>query len=358
MQKPLFYHAAFCLCLGTFFFNCSDKIVSISNNPSDCSVAEIPSVYTNLFTYGEKDGEGRFLNYIGVYGFAERMRYSSWSKNWTQIVQGEFSGDATPDLMFYSKSEGVAEFYKGNGDGTVSLMKRITGWSKDWSIILTGEFGGDQLTDLFFYSGSQGVAEIYKSIGNGNVSRLARFTGWSKDWSIIVPGDFAGNNYTDFLFYSAQNGVGEFYRSNGNGSVTFLKKYTSWSRDWDIIVPASVIGGSGDKYTDLMFYDREGGTAECYTSNGDGGVTFKTAFYSWDQDGRGWNQIVAGNFNGDSMTDFLFYGARKACCGQDNYEIKVQDGTIFRRYQTGSLPVNQGLFWATPHRLVGANFIQ
>ena len=86
------------------------------------------------------------------------------------------------------------------------------------------------------------------------------------------------NYYTDLLFYDRETGTGEFTTTNGNGGIQGISAYTNWRTTWDLIIPGD-FGSNG--YTDLLFYDRETGTGEFTLTDGSGGIQGISAYTNW-----------------------------------------------------------------------------
>ena len=100
--------------------------------------------------------------------------------------------------------------------------------------------------------------EFYTTNDAGGITLLKAQPGWRTTWDIIVPGNFGGSGRTDLLFYDRETGTGQFYSTDG-GAIKELRTYTNWRRSWDLIIPGDF---GGDGHTDLLFYDRSAGTGE------------------------------------------------------------------------------------------------
>ena len=68
-----------------------------------------------------------------------------------KIVPGNFNGAGYTDLLFYDDSTGEAFFYSVSGGGLSSIIKSYSDWSKDWSNIIPGDYGLTNITDLLLY---------------------------------------------------------------------------------------------------------------------------------------------------------------------------------------------------------------
>jgi hypothetical protein len=216
--------------------------------------------------------------------------HNGWRRSWTQIIPGDFGGGGSTDLLFYSASEGVGEFYATDGQGNINHLRTHEGWRQSWDLIIPGNFGGSGRTDLLFYDATAGQGEFYTTDGQGNISLLRTHSGWRRNWAQIIPGDFGGDGRTDLLFYDRDAGQGEFYTTDGQGGIRQLRLHNGWRRSWTRIIPGS-FGGSNR--TDLLFYDKDAGQGEFYATDGQGGISQLALQNGWR---ASWTQIVPGGF--------------------------------------------------------------
>jgi hypothetical protein len=228
-----------------------------------------------LLFYERRAGEGEFWASTGNGGIGlVGETNTGWRTDWTFIVPGKFADGPNTDLLFYERSTGQGEFWSSNGDGTISLIGETNfGWRTSWQMIVPGNFTDGPYTDLLFYDRDAGQGEFWSANGDGTISMIGETnSGWRSTWARIVPGGFLdGSNYTDLLFYDRDAGQGEFWRSNGDGTISMPgETNTDWRTSWANIVPGSFSDESS--YTDLLFYDAQGGTGEFWASNGGGGV--------------------------------------------------------------------------------------
>ncbi len=193
---------------------------------------------------------------------------------WDILVPGNFqlglAGGLT-DVLVYSQS-GFAKFLAPTGSGAVTTMSSYNNWGHHWTQIVPGQFGGDAHTDLLFYDpsggnfASQARGWFNIVVGGGVLTTAPGGPGdhrnWGNDWAKIVPGQFGGSAYTDLLFYrwpvqGSSNGRGLVQLTNGTGLLVNPTPnaadwdHTNWGV-WDLIVPAQF---AGSPYTDLLFYD-------------------------------------------------------------------------------------------------------
>ena len=129
---------------------------------------------------------------------------------------------------------------------------------------------------------------------------LKSHTDWRRTWTLIVPGHFDVHGAkTDLLFYDRNAGQGEFY-STYLGNISLLKTHTLWRTTWSLIVPGVFSAGPT---TSLLFYDQGAGVGEFYSTDGVGGITLLRSYGDWR---NSWTHIAPGNFGG-RQTDLLFY---------------------------------------------------
>jgi hypothetical protein len=252
---------------------------------------------TDLLFYDRDAGEGEFWSVSGGGISLIGETNTGWRNDWTLIIPGNFTEGDYTDLLFYERSTGQGEFWRSNGDGTISLIGETNfGWRTSWQMIVPGNFSDGPFTDLLFYDRAAGQGEFWKTNGNGSISMIGEtHTDWRQSWQIILPGFFLeGSDYTDLLFYDRGAGHGEFWRTDGNGGISMPgETNTDWRTSWAQIVPANF--GDQGEYTDLLFYEARTGTGEFWASTGSGGVEQIGASHTdWRND---WFIIRAGYFD-------------------------------------------------------------
>ncbi len=282
---------------------------------SNGDITSINWLYNRKSEFYTTDGRG---NIIRLDRFNGR-----WRSNWHIILSGNFGGSLFSDLLFYDKSRGEGEFYTTNGLGRIQrLGNTYRGWRKTWKFIIQGNFGRNGYTDLLFYDSTKGEGEFYTTDGHGRISILGNtHKRWRKSWDMIIPGNFGGSGFTDLLFYDKDKGEGEFYTSDGNGRIRPLgNTHRGWRISWDMIIPGN-FGGNG--FTDLLFYDKSKGEGEFYTTDGNGRIRpLGNTHRGWR---KTWKFIIPGNFGRNGFTDLLFYDSIR---GQGEFYTTVGHGRI------------------------------
>src|SRR5436309_1843859 len=105
------------------------------------------------------------------------------------------------------------------------------------------------------------------------------------------------------LFYDRNAGHGELYSTGGQGDITQLKSYDGWRTSWSHIVPSYATDNSQSETT-LLFYDKNSGVAQFYKVDAQGNINQLSDSTS----STGWTHIIPGYFlAGSPNTALLFY---------------------------------------------------
>ncbi len=129
-------------------------------------------------------------------------------KHWDTIVRGHFSWDwdaGWHDLICYSRQDGEGMVFRGLGGGQMKEVRRFTGWRNDWDTIVTGKFTSTgAFDDLLFYSRTNGLAEIYNVEGydNGKLAGPKAAHNWDRNWKWIIPAKFATGPFSSILCWN------------------------------------------------------------------------------------------------------------------------------------------------------------
>ncbi len=180
--------------------------------------------FDDLIAYDPVAGSLRVYGNSGTGSFAAlgnpRTDVGGAVKN---MVVGNFDGDTLIDVLLYTPSTGTGRVYEISNAGSISLIKTSTGWSKSWEIILAGnfsaeatsdlvffapstgyilpgQFGGTSYADLFLYNPLTGLTKTFSTDGAGNITLLKEVT-WRKTWLRIAPGNVNGTSHTDLFLY-------------------------------------------------------------------------------------------------------------------------------------------------------------
>ena len=204
------------------------------------------------------------------------------------------------------------------------------------------------------YADNSGEGEFYDLDGSGGMTLLRRYRNWRKTWDLIIPGnfkvlrnEFSNGPFTDLLFYDRETGTAEIYATDGSAGLTFVKRYTNWRKSWTRIIPGDFSAGEL-YYTDLLFYDRTAGEGVFYSTDGAGGLGFLKKYDNWR---KTWAEIVPGNFGGTDHSDLLFYDSN----GTGEFYTTDGSGNLarlrfynnWRKTWSGIIPGNYGRVGST-----------
>ena len=120
----------------------------------------------------------------------------------------------------------------------------------------------------------------------------------------VLWGGYLGGSYgADILLYDRDTGLFEF-RAVGADGLTYPFYEATGTRGWSHVVPGDY---DGNGITDLLFYRASDGLMRFYTIEPDGTFRAMTpAMFGT----RGWTHMVPGDFDGNGTDDLLWYRAR------------------------------------------------
>jgi hypothetical protein len=201
-----------------------------------------------------------------------------------------------------------------------------------FDLVITGNFGkfpgeaaDDEQIDNVLYKKSSGLAKFYFMDGNGNFfsdSTMIRI--WDLNLHAIVPGSFGSmvqgtaDKWTDLVFYNKATGRGDFYKTDGMCNRIHLNGW-NWGTGYDLIIPGNfgnlVQDGEGaheepDDWTDLVLYSKTApGLGDICVTDGLGHFS-RQKRHGW---GNGYDLIIPmpGNLGGSMWTDLLYYADGK-----------------------------------------------
>ncbi|PKN48521.1 MAG: hypothetical protein CVU63_04790 [Deltaproteobacteria bacterium HGW-Deltaproteobacteria-20] len=243
--------------------------------------------------------------------------YNDWNKIYHRVV----TGPAANTAVFYNRYDYYFRVMHINSAGGYSTLSTVFDVG-EFDEVLTGNFvGATAIKDLLFFNRATGWVKVYELHANGQATyrfsqRLPPMPSGGK-WDIITSGYLGQSQYRDdILLYNKTEGVAKFYRLNStSSSFAPVASYWGWQRNWDQIVPGDI---NGDSYTDFLFYNQDGGSrsSSAVVSGHAKFVSFGSNFNlqtisetvtTWPMAAH--VMIVPGNFGGDSKTDFLVYNA-------------------------------------------------
>ena len=198
-----------------------------------------------------------------------------------------------------------AKFFRFNSSGTLQGVGSHT-WKRDWhSVVSTEAANGAPL--LLFYAREYGWGKVFRYSAAGGMTPLNSWKNWLKDWDFVVGGKFGTANA---VFYRRRDGFLRAYDFGPGGEKRFRFSQTIEDPNgstlyaktgWDVVIS----GKWGDQKDGLFLYHRTTGRARFYVYSPSSNRFVKVFSYYGFQ--KTWDEIAAGDFNGDANDDLVFY---------------------------------------------------
>ncbi len=187
---------------------------------------------------------------IGDSGSTSFLYQVTGTRNWSHVIQGDYNGDATPDLLFYRASDGLMRFYTTLPDGRMRAITPALTGNQGWSEIVPGDYDEDGRDEILWYRASDGLMRIYEISTDGNLRPITEAMYGTRSWTRIPSGDFDGNGTDDLLFYRATDGLFRFYTLHG-AEFESMSAAGHLSQNWSQILTGTFDDVPGE---DLVFY--------------------------------------------------------------------------------------------------------
>lgn len=199
-----------------------------------------------------------------------------------------------------------ARFFSVNSDQSITFLREQS-YSRNWFRILPLELG-QTYTSLLFYDRVGAAAKLYNTIGNGELSLVNTYSGWNQ-WDEVVPVRLSSTEQGLFFYDRNSNNtrLGRLYKIGSTGTLTHLGDQdlseSGRPRGFDALVAGYFATAPSTGTQDVLGYDRDSGKLATLVK-GSSGMTIQAHSASV---GTHWDQMIAGNFAGDSRTDVMLY---------------------------------------------------
>ena len=214
-----------------------------------------------------------------------------------RMAQGDFNLDGKTDLAVANFGGNTVSIFMGNGDGTFQAAQNVSVSSRPFSVSV-GDFNGDGKPDLAV--GFESTVGISILLGNGDgtfqaaISTAAGFANYGS-----VAGDFNKDGKLDTRSCRLQ--LGRIFVLLGNGDGTFQPAvaYGLGGNSSPIFIRTADLDGDGN--LDLVAGDFEGSSVSVLLGVGDG--TFQPV-QNYTISNEGWD-VAIGDFNNDGKLDIM-----------------------------------------------------
>jgi hypothetical protein len=274
-----------------------------------------------VFLIGDFDGNGKTdvvhatnadfahvwtSNGDGTFSIKTFLPWSGYSMNSGKMMIGDFNGDGKSDVLHAVSGADYVHIWTAQAGAvpfTVQTFLPWSGYDMVGGTFMVGDIDGDGKSDLF-HAVTDG-ANIWLSRGDGtfNVKTFLPWAGYVMDTGFWLQGDFNGDKKTDFMHVTGDPSGFNVWLSNGDGTFN-VAPFSPWP---GYLTPNGVwtVGDfNHDGNTDIVHLVASQGTANIWTSNGDG--TFRVGtFTPWPNYAMPDGQWVVGDFDGDQKSDLL-----------------------------------------------------
>ncbi|WP_331755795.1 VCBS repeat-containing protein [Streptomyces sp. NBC_01643] len=235
---------------------------------------------------------------LGTLGARVPIGTGGWN-GMSNLVAGDFNGDAIDDLVATEIESGKLYLYKGHGDGTIdggSTRTEIgTGGWNSMSNLAVGDFNGDFKDDVVATETSSGKLYLYKGHGDGTIDSGSTRTvigtgGWNSMNKVVGPGDMNKDGKDDLVATETSSGKLYLYKGHGDGTIDGGSTRTEiGTGGWNGI--SDYAGGdfTGDTVGDLVAVESQpGSTGKLYLYKGHGDGTIDSGSTRTEIGTGGW----------------------------------------------------------------------
>lgn len=240
------------------------------------------------------------------------------------------AGDRVIDLIRQERGSWVdktndAEVFLSKGDWTFNQrtqLPNMDAMNGDFVNLIAGDFDGNGLTDFIRQEKGSWVngvndAQVYLGAGNGTFKSPIQMTdmgAMNGNFVNLVAGDFNGDKYTDIIRQEKGSWVdgfrdAEIYISNGNGTFknpVLMNNASAMNGNFVNLIVGDFTGGGAD---DIIRQEKgswvDGNNDVQYYTFSQGNFKFQANVPNMGAMNGNFVNLVAGDFNGDRVTDLI-----------------------------------------------------
>ncbi|MGD9508602.1 MAG: FG-GAP repeat domain-containing protein, partial [Geminicoccaceae bacterium] len=247
-----------------------------------------------------------------------------------RYVAGDFNGDGRGDVTFHrpvsNAGWAMVPVLESDGDGTwTAFANAAPTWAHQPGVVaIEGNYNSDGRADVAFHRPTSGAgwSAVRMLLSNGNgtwTERTIAAPTWAHEPGVVaIGGDYNRDGLSDLAFHRPGSGWTSVrvLLSTANGSWTAHSEVAPrWAQQRGVVAVAGDFNGDG--LSDLAFHRPGSGwtSVRVLLSRGNGSWTAHSEVAPrWAQQ-RG-VVAVAGDFNGDRLTDVAFHSPVSACTGR------------------------------------------
>ncbi len=272
----------------------ADGFTVATGNDGNSITFNVAAGRTYRFALSTADGLGHYTLHAG-------LNAAAGSEALLDVQFADVNGNGLADIVGRSADDGTwwVAVNQGNGNFANQHWGR---WSSRvaWNDVVVGDFNGDGYADIAGRVGTNGDWWIAKSNGTSGFTN-ERWGRWSPNvaWNDVVVGDFNGDGRDDIIGRVGSNGDWWVAKSFG-GSRFANERWGRWSAnvDWNNVVAGDF---NGDGRDDIA--GRVGTNGDWWVAKSNGGNRFANERWGRWSANVAWNDVVVGDFNGDGRAD-------------------------------------------------------
>ncbi|MCL1468250.1 hypothetical protein [Argonema galeatum] len=261
------------------------------------------------------------------------------------------AGDRVIDIIRQEKGSWVdgsrdAEVVLSKGDWTFNQttgLPNMDAMNGDFVNLIAGDFDGNGLTDFIRQEKGSWVngvndAQVYLGAGNGTFKTPIQMTDMgvmNGNFVNLVAGDFNGDKYTDIIRQEKGSWVdgfrdAEIYISNGNGTFknpVLMNNASAMNGNFVNLIVGDFTGGGAD---DIIRQEKgswvDGNNDVQYYTFSQGNFKFQANVPNMGAMNGNFVNLVAGDFNGDRVTDLIRQEKGSWVDNNRDAEINISNG--------------------------------
>lgn len=309
------------------------QVVAVDAAGNASPMSSAVTATTTVTTHSDFDGDGRDdivtftasgQAYVSLSDSAnKKFAQDGWL--WSSAIPagismtGDADGDGKDDVITFTRGDAADVYVSAStGSGFAAPKKWHDHFAIGTEIPAVGDVDGDGKDDIITFTRGT-AADVYVSLSDGT-----KFVqdGWkwhdrfAVDNEFPAVGDVNGDGRADIVTFT-RNGNGQVYTALSDGT-SFVQDGWLWSSGSVLAGEvAAIADANGDGRDDVVTFTR-GTTADVFVSKSTGtSFDARTKWHEWF--GAADEQVGAGDFNGDGVSDVITFTRGDATTSADVY---------------------------------------